>query len=78
VNEPSNTTVDVKTSTVVLDGSHSLLHNIDIIRVTRRMRLAGHVARMADRRGPFTVLVERPEGNNHLEDLDVDGRIILK
>jgi len=45
---------------------------------SRRMRLAGHVARMADRRGPYRVLVERPEGNNHLEDLDVDGRMILK
>ena len=24
------------------------------------------------------VLVGRPEGKNHLEDLDIDGRIILK
>jgi hypothetical protein len=42
------------------------------------MRLAGRVARMVDRRGPYRVLVERPEGKNHLEDLDVDGRMILK
>jgi hypothetical protein len=26
----------------------------------------------------FRVLVGKTEGNNHLEDLDVDGRIIFK
>jgi hypothetical protein len=45
---------------------------------SRKMRLVEHVARMADRRGPYRVLVERPERNNQLEDLDVDGRMILK
>jgi len=33
---------------------------------------------MGDRRGEYSGLVERPEGKNHLEDLSVDGRIILK
>jgi hypothetical protein len=33
---------------------------------------------MVDRSGPYRVLVERPVGNNHLEDLDLDGRMILK
>jgi hypothetical protein len=33
---------------------------------------------MGQRRGAYMVLVRRPEGNNHLEDLDIDGRIILK
>jgi hypothetical protein len=37
------------------------------------MRLAGHVARAGDR-----ALVGKPEGENHLEDPDVDGRIILR
>jgi len=45
---------------------------------SRIMRLVGHMARIADRRGPYRVLVERPEGNDHLEDLGVDGRMILK
>jgi len=33
---------------------------------------------MGERRGPYSVLVGRPEGKNHLEDLDIVGRIILK
>jgi hypothetical protein len=33
---------------------------------------------MGDRRGAYKVLVGRPEGWNHFEDLGVDGRIILK
>ena len=33
---------------------------------------------MGDRRGEYSGLVERPEGKNHLEDLSLDGRIILK
>jgi len=45
---------------------------------SRRMGLEGHVARMADRRVPYRVFVGRPEGNNHLEDPGVDGRMILK
>jgi hypothetical protein len=33
---------------------------------------------MRESRGVCRVLVEKPEGKNHLEDLGVDGRIILK
>jgi hypothetical protein len=33
---------------------------------------------MTDRRGAYRVLVRRPDGMNQLEDLFVDGRIILK
>ena len=35
-----------------------------IVRVikSRRMRLAGHVARMGERRGVYRVLMEKPEG----------------
>jgi hypothetical protein len=29
-------------------------------------------------RGAYSILVGRPEGRNHLEDPDVDGKIILK
>jgi hypothetical protein len=33
---------------------------------------------MGDRRGVYRVLIGRADGKNHLEDLGVDGRIILK
>jgi len=39
---------------------------------SRRMRWAGHVARMGKRRGMYRVLGER----FHMEDRGVDGRII--
>jgi hypothetical protein len=42
------------------------------------MKWAGHVARMEDRRCAYRVLVGKPEGKNHFEDLNVDGSIILK
>jgi len=41
-------------------------------------RWAGYVARTGDRRSVYRVLVVRPEGRDHLEDLGVNGRIILK
>ena len=45
---------------------------------SRRMRWAGHVARMGEERGVYRVLVGKPEGRNHWRDLGVDGRIILE
>jgi hypothetical protein len=33
---------------------------------------------MVEKRGAYRVLVGKPEGKNHLEDPDVDGRIILR
>jgi len=41
------------------------------------MGLAGHVTRVGDRRGVYRVLVGKPE-RDYLEDLGVDGWIILK
>jgi hypothetical protein len=60
------------------DGSWRKLHNDElcslysspnIVRVikSRRMRLAGHVARMGEGRGVYRVLVGRPEGKRPLE-----------
>jgi transcription termination factor 2 len=58
------------------DGSWRKLHNElhrlysspDILRVikSRRMRWAGHVARMGEGRGVYRVLVGRPEGKRPL------------
>jgi len=44
----------------------------------RRMRWAGHVARMWERRGVYRVLVGKPEGKRPLEDPGADGKIILR
>ena len=35
------------------------------------------MARMGDKRGVYTDSTDRSEGKNHLENLGVDGRIIL-
>jgi len=37
----------------------------------------GHAARMKDRKGQYRDFVGRHQGKNHLEEIDVDGRIIL-
>jgi len=54
---------------------NDLYCSTNIVRVikSRRMRWAGHVARMGERRGVYTVLVGKPEG-----DPGVGGRIILR
>jgi len=44
---------------------------------SRRMRWAGHVARMGEEREVYRVLVGKSEGRSHLEDLGVYVWIIL-
>jgi hypothetical protein len=53
---------------------HNLYCSPSIIRMikSRRMRWAGHVARMGAKRNAYRILVGKPE------DLDVGGRIILR
>jgi hypothetical protein len=49
----------------------------DIIRQvkSRRMRWAGHVARMGEERKLYKVLVGKPEERDHWEDQGVGGRM---
>jgi hypothetical protein len=42
---------------------------------SRRMRWAGHVARMEEGRNVYRFLVGKFEGKNHLKDQGVDGRM---
>jgi hypothetical protein len=46
------------------DELHSLYSSLNIVRVikSRRMRWAGHVARVGEVRGVYRVLVGKPEG----------------
>jgi hypothetical protein len=50
------------------DELHNLYFSPTIVRVikSRRMRWAGHVARMGEERGVYRVLVGKPEGNRPL------------
>jgi len=58
---------------------NDLYSSPNIVRVikSRRMRSAGHLARMGEERGAYRVLVGNLEGRNHWGDLGVDGWIIL-
>jgi hypothetical protein len=50
------------------DELHSLYSSLNIVRVikSRRMRWAGHVARMGEGRGVYRILVGRPESKRPL------------
>jgi hypothetical protein len=62
------------------DELHGLYSSPNIGRVfkSRKMRWAGHVARLGEGSGVYRVLVGRPRGKNHWEDLGVGGRIALR
>jgi hypothetical protein len=51
------------------DELHSLYSSPNIVRVikSRRLRWAGHVARMWEERGVYRVVIEKPEGKRPLE-----------
>jgi hypothetical protein len=52
--------------------------NIIWIIKLRRMRWAGHVARMGEKRGAYRFWWGVPREGDHLGDPGVDGRIILR
>jgi hypothetical protein len=62
------------------DELHNLYPSPNIVRgvKSRRMRWAGHVARMGEGEVVYRVLVGRPEGWRHWEDVGVGGRITLR
>jgi hypothetical protein len=45
---------------------------------SRRMRWAGHVARMGEKRNTYRLLMGKPEGKRPLGNQDVGGWIILR
>jgi hypothetical protein len=51
--------------------------NIIQVSTSRRISWSGHVARMVKRRGAYRSVVGQVE-RDHLEDIGVDRRIILK
>jgi hypothetical protein len=59
---------------------HGLYSSPSIIRMikSRRMRWAGHVARMGEKRNAYRILVRKPKERDHLEDQDVGRWTILK
>jgi hypothetical protein len=58
---------------------NDLCSSPNIVRVikSRRMRWAGHVARMGEERGVYSVLVGKPEGKRQLGRPRRNGYIIL-
>jgi len=80
---------DVSSQNDEVTGEWRKLHNEElndlysspnIIRVikSRRMRWAGHVARMVERRDVYRVLVGNLKERDHVGDPGVAGRIILR
>jgi hypothetical protein len=57
---------------------HSLYIAPNIIQMMKseRMRWVGHVAHMGEMRNAYKIWLEDLTGRGHLEDTDVDGRIV--
>ena len=60
-----------------LNDLYSLTNIVRMIK-SRRMRWAGHVARMGEMKAVYRGLVGKPEGKRTRRDPGVDGRIILR
>jgi hypothetical protein len=59
---------------------HNLYSSLSIIRIikSRRMRWAGHVARMVEKKIVHMILLESQKERDHWKDQDVGGWTILK
>jgi len=57
---------------------HNLYISSDVTGAIKssRMRWAAYVARMGEMRNVFNILVGKPDGKSHLEDLGVDSKIL--
>jgi hypothetical protein len=64
----------------VYEELHNLYSSPSIIRMikSRRMRWAGHVARMGEKRNAYRILLAKPEESFHWEGQGVGGWTILK
>ena len=60
-----------------LSDLYSLPNIVQVVK-SRRMRWAGHVARMGEERGVHRVMVGNLRERDHWGDQDADGRIILR
>jgi hypothetical protein len=58
----------------------TFVHFPNIIRMTKSRSMKGvrHRAYMGEIRNVYKILVQKPEGKDHLEDLGTDGSLILK
>jgi hypothetical protein len=64
---------------IMMNFAACILHVITVrVIKSRRMRWAGHVARMGEGRGVYRVLVESPEARDYWQDIRVGGRITLR
>jgi hypothetical protein len=59
---------------------HNLYASLNIVRAikSRRMRGAGHVARVGEMRNAYNILVGEPEGKGQLGRPRHNGKIILE
>jgi hypothetical protein len=55
-----------------------MYYNIVRMIKSRRMRWAGHVARVEEGRGVYRIMVGKPVGKVHWGDSGVDGNIMLR
>jgi hypothetical protein len=71
---PESDEVTGECRTIRNEELNDLYSSPTIVRVikSRRMRTAGHIARMGEGRGMYRVLVVKPEGRNHWGEQGAD------